>query len=136
MNTSVIHPNSHQPIHSNNAPLGKVLGTKTVKCIEPTRKPVHYHGPSRDRTQYLHTEVTPQATSCPARSFHAIKHNPNDETQATLDNLQPLWNAQVLITIHVGVYFERCPGCSDINICWFNFDARAEGNTYNLQSNR
>ena len=50
--------------------------------------------------------------------------------EAALDNWQPVWNAQVLISTPVCVNFELRPGAGDIDICWFNFDARAQGNAY------
>ena len=49
---------------------------------------------------------------------------------AALDNWQPVWNAQVSISTPVSVNFELRPGAGDIHICWFNFDALAQGNAY------
>ena len=49
---------------------------------------------------------------------------------AALDNWQPVWNAQVSISTPVCVNFELRPGAGDIHICWFNFDALAQGNAY------
>ena len=50
--------------------------------------------------------------------------------EAALDNWQPVWNAQVSISTSVCVNFELRPGAGDIHICWFNFDALAQGNAY------
>ena len=50
--------------------------------------------------------------------------------EAALDNWQPVWNAQVSISTPVCVSFELRPGAGDIHICWFNFDALAQGNAY------
>ena len=50
--------------------------------------------------------------------------------EAALDNWQPVWNAQVLISIPVCVNFELRPGAGDIHISWFNFHAVAQGNAY------
>ena len=36
----------------------------------------------------------------------------------------------VSISTPVCVNFELRPGAGDIHICWFNFDALAQGNTY------
>ena len=56
---------------------------------------------------------------------------------AALDNWQPVWNAQVSISTPVCVNFELHPGAGDIHICWFNFDALAQGNAYKpTNSNR
>ena len=49
---------------------------------------------------------------------------------AALDNWQPVWNAQVSISTPVCVNFELRPGAGYIHICWFNFDALAQGNAY------
>ena len=49
---------------------------------------------------------------------------------AALDNWQPVWNAQVSISTPVCVNFELRPGAGDIHICWFNFDALAQGIAY------
>ena len=46
------------------------------------------------------------------------------------DNWQLVWNAQVSISTAVCVNFELRPGTGDIYICWFNFDALAQGNAY------
>ena len=45
------------------------------------------------------------------------KHNSNDMPEAALDNWQPIWNAQVLISTPVYVNFELRPGAGDIRIC-------------------
>ena len=58
------------------------------------------------------------------------KRNSNDMPEAALDNWQPVWNAQVSISTPVCVNFELRPGAGDIHICWFNFDALAQGNVY------
>ena len=58
------------------------------------------------------------------------KRNSNDMPVAALDNWQPVWNAQVSISTPVCVNFELRPGAGDIHICWFNFDALAQGNAY------
>ena len=50
--------------------------------------------------------------------------------EAALDNWQPVWNAQVSISTPVCVNFELLPGAGDIHICWFNFDALAQGIAY------
>ena len=50
--------------------------------------------------------------------------------EAALDNWQPVWNAQVSISTPVCVNFEERPGAGDIHICWFNFNALAQGNAY------
>ena len=50
--------------------------------------------------------------------------------EAALDNWQPVLNAQVSISTPVYVNFELRPGAGDIQICWFNFDALAQGNAY------
>ena len=50
--------------------------------------------------------------------------------EAALDNWQPVWNAEVSISTSVCVNFELRPGAGDIHICWFNFDALAQGNAY------
>ena len=73
--------------------------------------------------------------SCVARSFQAReivskKLNPNDVIEATLDNWQPVWNAQVSISPPVCVDFKLRPGSDDIHICWFNFDVLTQGNAY------
>ena len=49
---------------------------------------------------------------------------------AALDNWQPVWNALVSISTPVCVNFELRPGAGDIHICWFDFDALAQGNAY------
>ena len=56
--------------------------------------------------------------------------------EAALGNWQPVWNAQVSILTPVCVEFELCPGAGDIHICWFNFDALAQGNAYKPRTNR
>ena len=58
------------------------------------------------------------------------KRNSNDMPEAALDNWQPVWNAQVSILTPVCFDFELRPGAGDIHICWFNFDALAQGDTY------
>ena len=50
--------------------------------------------------------------------------------EAAVDNWQPVWNAQVSISTPVCVNFELRPGAGDVHICWFNFDALAQGNAY------
>ena len=50
--------------------------------------------------------------------------------EAALNNWQPVWNAQVSISTPVCVNIELRPGAGDIHICWFNFDALAQGNAY------
>ena len=104
-------------------------------AYKPTKEPINYRGPGGDRTHDLQTEATPPAASCPARTLHAteiapIKRNSNDMPEAALDNWQPVWNAQVSISTPVCVNFELRPGAGDIHICWFNFDALAQGNAY------
>ena len=56
--------------------------------------------------------------------------NPNDMPEAALDNWQPIWNALVLISPPMCVNYELRPDAGDIHICWFNFDALAQGNAY------
>ena len=58
------------------------------------------------------------------------KRNSSDMPEAALDNWQPVGNAQVSISKPVSVNFELSPGAGDIHICWFNFDALAQGNVY------
>ena len=50
--------------------------------------------------------------------------------EAALDNCQPVWNTQVSISTPVRVNFELRPCAGDIHICWFNFNALAQGNAY------
>ena len=50
--------------------------------------------------------------------------------EAALDDWQPVWNAQVSISIPGCVNFELRPGAGDLHICWFNFDALTQGNAY------
>ena len=57
-------------------------------------------------------------------------HNPNDMPEAALDIWQPVRNAQVSISKPVCVNFELRHGFCDMHICWFNFDALAQGNAY------
>ena len=45
--------------------------------------------------------------------------NPNDMPQAALDNWQPGWNAQVVISTPVCINFELRSGARDIHICGF-----------------
>ena len=42
-------------------------------AYKPTKKPINYRGPGGDRTHDLHTEATPPAASCPARTLHATE---------------------------------------------------------------
>ena len=77
------------------------------------------------------------SASCQLSSTYASRHwnrakkrNSNDMPVAALDNWQPVWNAQVSISTPVCVNFELRPGAGDIHICWFNFDALAQGNAY------
>ena len=104
-------------------------------AYKPTKEPINYRGPSGDRTHDLQTEATPPAARSPARTLHATeiaykKSNSNDMPEAALDNWLPVWNAQVSISTPVCVNFELRPGAGDIHICWFNFDALAQGNAY------
>ena len=46
----------------------------------------------------------------------------------TTDNLSGMH--MVSISTHVCVNFELRPGAGDIHICWFDFDALAQGNAY------
>ena len=50
--------------------------------------------------------------------------------EAALDNWQPVWNARVSISTPVCVNFEQRLCAGDVHICWFNFDALAQGNAY------
>ena len=52
------------------------------------------------------------------------KRNPNVIPESTLDNRQPVWNAQVSISTPVCVNFELPPGGIH------NFDVLAQGNVY------
>ena len=45
-----------------------------------------------------------------------------------LDNWQPVWKAQVSISVFVN--FELRPGTADIHICCFNCDALAQWNAH------
>ena len=58
------------------------------------------------------------------------KHNSNDMSEAALDSWQPVWNPQVPVSTPVCVNFELRPGAGDIHICWFDFDALAQGTAY------
>ena len=102
---------------------------------KPTKEPINYRGPGGDRTHDLLTEETPPAASCPARTLHAIEFAPKNATPMTCpwlhwttDNLSGMH--MVSISTPVCVNFELHPGAGDIHICWFNFDALAQGNTY------
>ena len=106
-------------------------------AYKPTKEPINYRGPGGDRTHDLQTEATPPAASCQLSSTYASRHwncvkkrNSNDMPEAALDNWQLVWNAQVSISTPVCVNFELRPGAGDIHICWFNFDALAQGNAY------
>ena len=112
-----------------------MLADKPTGLSRIKLKPLNYRGPGGDRTLDLQTEATPPAASCPARTLHATeiapkKRNSNDMPVAALDNWQPVWNAQVSISTHVCISFELRSGAGDIHICWFNFDALAQGNAY------
>ena len=103
--------------------------------INPTKEPINYRGPSGDRTHDLQTEATPPAASCPARTLHATEIAPKNATPMTCpwlhwttDNLSGMH--MVSISTPVCVNFELRPGAGDIHICWFNFDALAQGNAY------
>ena len=65
---------------------------------------INYLGPSVDRTQYLPTEATLAAASCPAFSIHATESvsNPNDIHEAALTSV---WNAQVSISTPVRLFW-------------------------------
>ena len=104
-------------------------------AYKPTKEPINYRGPGGDRTHDLQTEATPPAASCPARTLHA--------TEIALKNAIPMtcpwlhWTTDNLSGMHmvsistpVCVNFELRPGAGDIHICWFNFDALAQGNAY------
>ena len=43
------------------------------KAYKPTKEPIYYRGPNRNRTHYLQTVATPPAASCPAHSLHATE---------------------------------------------------------------
>ena len=104
-------------------------------AYKPTKEPINYRGPGGDRTHDLQTEATPPAASCPARTLHATEIAPKNATPMTCswlywttDNLSGMH--MVLISTPVCVNFELRPGAGDIHICWFNFDALAQGNAY------
>ena len=104
-------------------------------AYKPTKEPINYRGPGGDRTHDLQTEATPPAASCPARTLHATEIAPKNATLMTCpwlhwttDNLSGMH--MVSISTPVCVNFELCPGAGDIHICWFNFDALAQGNAY------
>ena len=104
-------------------------------AYKPTKEPINYRGPGGDRTHDLQTEATPPAASCPARTLHATEIAPKDATPMTCpwlhwttDNLSGMH--MVSISTPVCVNFELRPGAGDIHICWFNFDALAQGNAY------
>ena len=104
-------------------------------AYKPTKEPINYRGPDGDRTHDLQTEATPPAASCPARTLHATKTAPKNTTPMTCpwlhwttDNLSGMH--MVSISTPVCVHFELRPGAGDIHICWFNFDALAQGNAY------
>ena len=104
-------------------------------AYKPTKEPMNYRGPGGDRTHDLQTEATPPAASCPARTLHATEIAPKNATPMTCpwlhwttDNLSGMY--MVSISTPVCVNFELRPGAGDIHICWFNFDALAQGNAY------
>ena len=104
-------------------------------AYKPTKEPINYRGPDGDRTHDLQTEATPPAASCPARTLHATEIAPKNATPMTCpwlhwttDNLSGMH--MVSISTPVCVNFELRPGAGDIHICWFNFDALAQGNAY------
>ena len=104
-------------------------------AYKPTKEPINYRGPGGDRTHDLQTEATPPAASCPARTLHATEIAPKNATPMTCpwlhwttDNLSGMH--MVSISTPVCVNFELRPGAGDIHICWFNFDALAQGNAY------
>ena len=104
-------------------------------AYKPTKEPINYRGPGGDRTHDLQTEATPPAASCPARTLHATEIAPKNATSMTCpwlhwttDNLSGMH--MVSISTPVCVNFELRPGAGDIHICWFNFDALAQGNAY------
>ena len=104
-------------------------------AYKPTKEPINYRGPGGDRTHDLQTEATPPAASCPARTLHATEIAPKNATPMTCpwlhwttDNLSGMH--MVSISTPVCVDFELRPGAGDIHICWFNFDALAQGNAY------
>ena len=43
--------------------------------------------------------------------------------EATLENMQLVWNAQVSISTPVCVNFELRSSYGDMHMCWFNIDA-------------
>ena len=104
-------------------------------AYKPTKEPINYRGPGGDRTHDLQTEATPPAASCPARTPHATEIAPKNATPMTCPWLH--WTTNNLSGMHmvsistpVCVNFELRPGAGDIHICWFDFDALAEGNAY------
>ena len=105
-------------------------------AYKPTKEPINYRGPGGDRTRDLQTEATPPAASCPARALHATEIAPKNATPMTCpwlhwttDNPSGMHRCQFQ-HLHVCVNFELRPGAGDIHICWFNFDALAQGNAY------
>ena len=50
--------------------------------------------------------------------------------ETKLDNWKSVWNAQVSNSTPVFVNIELRPDAGDIQICWLNFDALAQGNAY------
>ena len=101
-------------------------------AYKPTKEPINYRGPGGDRTHDLQTEATPPAASCPACTLHATEIAPKNATPMTCpwlhwttDNLSGMH--MVSISTPVCVNFELRPGAGDIHICWFNFDALAQG---------
>ena len=102
-------------------------------AYKPTKEPINYRGPGGDRTHDLQTEATLPAASCPARTLHATEIASKNATPMTCPRLH--WTTDNPSGMHrcqtsVCVNFELRPGAGDIHICWFNFDALAQGNAY------
>ena len=52
-------------------------------AYKPTKEPINYRGPGRDRTHDLQTEATLPAASCPAPTLHATEIAPKNATPMT-----------------------------------------------------
>ena len=81
----------------------------------------------------LFSEAISTAFSCPVRLFpqKLCQNTSSIRSEAALDNWQPIWNEQGLMSTPVGVNVELHAGPGDIHICWFNFTALAQENQNN-----
>ena len=83
-----------------------------------------YCGPSGDWIRYFQIEALLPASCQLSSTFVSChrncvkKYNPNDMANAAMDNWQPIWNAQVLISTPVCVYIELHPGNGNIYISY------------------